>query len=107
MKVTVKGKEYNFEFESVWGPMYTYEEVTQGKLPFTPSKTLCLHILFWCILLRANPGGIMDLEEFLVCLNDLDLAAKLMDYYRKRMLVLSETTEPVEAETEEEGKKKD
>ena len=66
MKVTIKGQEYNFTFDSVWGPMYLYEEVAGEKMPFNPRKTACLHLLFYCILLRSNPGLDLTLEEFLI-----------------------------------------
>ena len=67
MKVTIKGQEYNFTFDSVWGPMYLYEEVAGEKMPFNPRKTACLHLLFYCILLRSNPGLDLTLEEFKSC----------------------------------------
>lgn len=56
MKVKIKGVEYEFSFDSVWGPIYTYEELAGSKLPFDANRMLCLHILYYCILLRANPG---------------------------------------------------
>ena len=77
MKVTIKGQEYNFTFDSVWGPMYLYEEVAGEKMPFNPRKTACLHLLFYCILLRSNPGL------------DLTLANAMRDYYVARMDVLT------------------
>ena len=103
MKVTIKGQEYNFTFDSVWGPMYLYEEVAGEKMPFNPRKTACLHLLFYCILLRSNPGLDLTLEEFLIALNDLTLANAMRDYYVKRMDVL---TRFVSAEAEQEDDKK-
>lgn len=103
MKVTIKGQEYNFTFDSVWGPMYLYEEVAGEKMPFNPRKTACLHLLFYCILLRSNPGFDVSLEEFLIALNNLELANSMRDYYAKRMDVL---TGFVSAEAEQEGDKK-
>ena len=103
MKVTIKGQEYNFTFDSVWGPMYLYEEVAGEKMPFNPRKTACLHLLFYCILLRSNPGLDVSLEEFLIALNDLNMANAMRDYYEKRMDVL---TGLVSAEAEQEGDKK-
>ena len=38
MKVTIKGQEYNFTFDSVWGPMYLYEEVAGDKMPSTQER---------------------------------------------------------------------
>lgn len=89
MKVTIKGREYDFSFGSVWGPMYLYEEIAGEKLPFDPRKTACLHLLFYCILLRSNPGLDVSLEEFLLSLNDLNMANAMRDYYVKRMDVLT------------------
>lgn len=89
MKVTIKGQEYNFTFDSVWGPMYLYEEIAGEKMPFNPRKTACLHLLFYCILLRSNPGLDVSLEEFLISLNDLDMANAMREYYVKRMDVLT------------------
>lgn len=103
MKVTIKGREYEFSFDSVWGPMYLYEEVAGDKMPFDPRKTACLHLLFYCILLRSNPGLDLTLEEFLISLNDLNMANAMRDYYVTRMDVL---TGFVSAEAEREGDKK-
>ena len=89
MKVTIKGKEYEFGFDSVWGPMYLYEEIAGEKMPFDPRKTACLHLLFYCILLRSNPGLDVELEEFLLSLNNLDMANAMREYYVKRMNVLT------------------
>ena len=106
MKVTIKGQEYNFTFDSVWGPMYLYEEVAGEKMPFDPRKTACLHLLFYCILLRSNPGLDVTLDEFLLSLNNLKMANEMRDYYVKRMDVLSGLSSD-EAETEESDKKKE
>lgn len=89
MKVTIKGQEYNFTFDSVWGPMYLYEEVAGEKMPFNPRKTACLHLLFYCILLRSNPGLDLTLDDFLIALNDLNLANAMRNYYVTRMDVLT------------------
>ena len=103
MKVTIKGQEYNFTFDSVWGPMYLYEEMAGEKLPFDPRKTACLHVLFYCILLRSNPGIDLTLEDFLLSLNNLDMANAMRNYYVNRMDVL---TGFASAEAEQEGDKK-
>lgn len=105
MKVTIKGKEYEFGFDSVWGPMYLYEEIAGDKMPFDLRKTACLHLLFYCILLRSNPGFDVELEEFLFSLNDLDMANSMRDYYVKRMNVLTGMSSD-EAESESSGDKK-
>lgn len=106
MKVTIKGQEYNFTFDSVWGPMYLYEEMAGEKMPFDPRKTACLHLLFYCILLRSNPGLDLTLEEFLLSLNNLDMANAMRNYYVNRMDVLTGFAS-AEDETEEGDKKKE
>lgn len=106
MKVTIKGKEYNFTFDSVWGPMYLYEEMAGDKMPFNPRKTACLHLLFYCILLRSNPGLDLTLEDFLLSLNNLDMANAMRDYYVTRMDVLTSLS-GAEAESEVGDKKKE
>ena len=106
MKVTIKGKEYNFGFDSIWGPMYLYEEMAGEKIPFDPRKTVCMHIFFYCILIRSNPGLDVTLDEFLLSLNDLKMANEMRDYYVKRMDVLSDLSSD-EAEREEGDKKKE
>ena len=103
MKVTIKGQEYNFTFDSVWGPMYLYEEIAGDKMPFDPRKTACLHLLFYCILLRSNPGLDLTLEDFLLSLNNLELANAMRGYYVNRMDVL---TGFVSDEAEQESDKK-
>lgn len=104
MKVKIYAKEYNFEFDSVFGPLYTYEEVAGDKLPFNPQKSLCLHVLFWCILLRANDNFTLGLEEFMLALNDLELVRSMNDYYVHRMAVLTSTAETVEADPDDKKK---
>lgn len=106
MKVTIKGQEYDFTFDSVWGPMYLYEEIAGDKMPFNPTKTACLHLLFYCILLRSNPGLGVSLEEFLMSLNNLEMATAMREYYVKRMDVLTGFAGD-EADTGESDKKKE
>ena len=105
MKVTIKGKEYNFGFDSIWGPMYLYEEIAGEQMPFDPRKTACQHLLFYCILLRANPGLDVTLEEFILSLNNLEMAKAMREYYVKRMDVLSGLTSD-KAEEDQKGDKK-
>lgn len=104
MKVKIYTKEYNFEFDSVFGPLYTYEEVAGDKLPFNPKKSLCMHVLFWCILLRANENFTLGLDDFLNALNDVDLVRSMNDYYVKRMEILTSTAETVEAAPDDKKK---
>ena len=105
IEVTIKGKVYKFGFDSVWGPMYLYEEIAGEKIPFNPRKTMCLHLLFYCILMRANPGLDIELEEFLLCLNDVRMATSMAEYYSKRMSVLTGITSGDEAYSDSNKKK--
>jgi hypothetical protein len=105
MEVVIKGQKWKFEFDGVWGPLYTYEEVCGPALPFDPKKTICLHVMWWCILLRANEGCTVTLDEFIEALNDMRLVEALRDYYSQRMEVL--TTVHEEAAQPETDKKKD
>jgi hypothetical protein len=107
MEVKIKGRVYRFEFDSVWGPLYTYEEVCGERLPFDAKKTICLHILFWCILFRANKDFTLTVDEFVQALNDVQLAIQMRDYYVKRMGVLTEGAMTDDEAEGDEGKKKD
>lgn len=88
MEVWIKGQKYQFGFDSIWGPLYMYEEVCGDNLPYNPHKTLCMHIMWWCILVRSNPGCTLQLDDFLQALNDMALVVQLRDYYVQRMNVL-------------------
>lgn len=89
MKILIKGQEYDFSFENIWGPIYSYEVLAGEKLPFNPHRTLCMHILYYSILLRANPGMTLTFDEFMSAINDVRLVNKMAEYYVKRMEVLS------------------
>ena len=104
MLVTIKNKSYNFEFGSVWGPLYTYEELFGEKLPFSANRTLCIHLMLYCILVRCNSDLDLVLDEFLESLNDMKLEHELREYYIRRMEVLTSCVSP---EDTEENKKKD
>ena len=90
MKVIIKGREYEFDFGSVWGPTYTYEVLTSMQLPYNPQSTLCNHIMCYGILVRSNPGMTLGFEEFIEALNDVKLSKQLLDYYFKRLGVLAQ-----------------
>lgn len=102
MKVKIGDKEYEFSFDSIWGPMYTYEVIAGKKLPFDPRKTLCIHIMYYCILLRANEDFTLSFEDFMLALNNISLVNAMSDYYAKRMEVLTG-----EAEDENEKKRRE
>lgn len=106
MKIRIKGKEYEWGFDSVWGPMYMYEVVTDGKLPYDAGKSLCNHVLWWCILWQSNEGCDVTLDDWLVALNDLDLCRRLAEAYAQRMQALNDLAAVEAAGTSEEGKKK-
>lgn len=99
MKVTICDREYEFSFDSVWGPMYTYEVIAGKRLPFDPRSTLCVHVMYYCILLRANKDFTLSFEDFMIALNNIGLVNAMSDYYAKRMEVLT-------GEAEDAGEKK-
>jgi hypothetical protein len=105
MKVTIKGVEYEFAFDSVWGPMYLYEEMTD--VAFEPKKTRCMHLMFYAILMLSNSGMTLTLEEFILALNDVQLAKSMMEYYTQRMAVLTTGARAEVEQPDEDGKKKD
>lgn len=106
MIVTIKGKKYTFEFDSVWGPLYMYEEVCGETLPFDARKTICMHVLWWCILARANKDFTLRLDDFLQALNDLKLVNELRRYYSERMEILGAGANDSKEESESEDRKK-
>lgn len=106
MKVKINGKEYSFEIDGVWGMMYTYEQLVGDKLPYDANSTLCMHILFWCILLRCNEGFDLGLDEFLSALSDVELATKMKEEFYARMEVLNESARIKNSGAGEEDKKK-
>lgn len=107
MKVKIKDKEYDFSFDSVWGPIYTYEEIAGSRLPFDPRKTMCMHILFYCILLKANKDFTLELEDFMKALDDMSLATSMNKYYNDRMAVLTIGDHEDQEKVEGDNKKKD
>ena len=107
MKIKIKGADYEFSFDGVWGPIYTYEQLVGDKLPFDARRMMCLHILYYCILLRANPGMTLTLDEFFEALNDISLVAKMADYYSKRMEVLTGNEDSKDTQGLCDDKKKD
>lgn len=100
MKIVIKGKEYEFSFDSIWGPLYSYEVIVGKKLPFNPAITLCMHIMYYCVLLRANPDFDLTFDDFIESLNDVKLVNAMSKYYANRMNVLTES------DREDEKKKK-
>lgn len=106
MKIRIKGKEYEWGFDSVWGPMYLYEVVTDGKLPYDGGKTLCNHVLWWCILYQSNEGCDVSLDDWLQALNDLELVAKLATEFAQRMQALNDLAALEHAGKSQENDKK-
>lgn len=109
MVVKIEGKEYEFSFDSVWGPLYTYEEIAGKRLPFDPRKMLCLHVLFYSILLKANEDFTLSLDDFMKALNDIQLVNSMSEYYNVRMAVLTAGEDEASElnESENDSKKKD
>ena len=101
MTVLIKGKEYEFSFDSIWGPLYTYEVMAGKSMPFNPESTLCLHIMYYCILYRANQDFTLSFDDYMESLNNIDLVRDMNKYYVERMEVLTEEA------NEDEKKKKE
>lgn len=88
IEIKIKGKKYKWGFDSVWGPTYAYEMVCGDKLPFDARKVLCLHVMWWCILMQSNEGCDVSLDEWMKAMNDVELAKRLGEEYAKRMQAL-------------------
>lgn len=88
MEIKIKGKKYKWGFDSVWGPTYAYEMVCGDKLPFDAKKVLCLHVMWWCILMQSNEGCDVSLDEWMKAMNDVSLAKRLGEEYARRMQAL-------------------
>lgn len=109
MEITVNGQVLQFNMQSWWGPMYIFEEVMDvahhPERRFDPTKTVHLHIMFYCILIDDNPGITITLEDFLKAVGDLNLHTSMMQYYDKRVAVLLDL-QPAPGENSEEPAKK-
>lgn len=103
IEIKIKGKVYKWGFDSVWGPMYAYEMVCGDKLPFDAKKVLCLHVMWWCILVQANEGCTLSLDEWMEAMNDVQLTKVLSVEYAARMQVLTDAATADNMRIEEEG----
>ena len=100
-KVTFAGREWNFGFRSIWGPLYAYE-VVQAQLgipDFDARKNVCRHVLFWLILREQNEDFNLTFDEFSEELNNLELVKELETIY-------SATMESLQAPERDENKGK-
>lgn len=104
MKIKIKDKEYEYSFDSIWGVIYDFETLTQGKVTYDGKIMLHNHIAIYGILLRKNEDFTMEFEEFVSALNDMKLANQLVSYFTKRMQLLSEVS--IAPEGEEPKKKR-
>ena len=93
MIITINGKEYEFNMSGWWGPQYRFEEIMNiGEYPerrFNPNITYHVHVMFYCVLLEDNDPLDLTFEEFLAALEDLNLNKQLMDFYSKRVEILT------------------
>ncbi len=99
--VTIKGKQYRFEFGNIWGPMYTYELLTQGRVPYDPGNMASNHIMYYGILCRCNEQIDLTFDEYLEALNDVELVKAMTSYYVKRMNVLQQAAKAETAAKEQ------
>ena len=106
MKVRIKGKDYEFRFDSVWGPLYTYEDIVGERMPYNPQKLMCVHVMLYCILLRCNEDIDVTLDEFLNALNDIKMEKAMREYYFRRTEELSRGVDEATENGQEEGDKK-
>lgn len=94
MKINIKGKEYNFEVRSWWGPMYKFEDLmSKGEHPertFNPSLTFHIHVMFYAVLLCDNEQLDLTLDDFLAALEDLTLCNSMSRYYAERVAILTQ-----------------
>jgi len=70
--------------------MYLYEVIAGKDMPFDPSRLLCLHLLFWCILCKANDGfaEAVSFEAFVRSLSPA-MSAALTEMYGEQAEALS------------------
>lgn len=104
MNVEIKGESLKFEIGSIWAVVYDFETLTDGRLAFDLSKTMCLHIAMYGVLLRCNPAMALTMDEFVEELNNIALCKAMTEHLVKRMSVLSQG-EAVAQAVEKEGKK--
>lgn len=103
MKVEIKGEKLNFEIGSIWGVVYDFETLTDGRMAFDLSRTAAVHIAMYGVLLRCNPGMVLTMEEFVEELNNITLAKAMTEHFVKRMECLSQGEQVAHA-VEDHGK---
>ena len=92
MKITIKGKEYQFNLTGWWGPQYQFEEIMNvaehPERKFNPMLILHMHVMYYCVLLCDNDNFDLTLDDFLEALNDITLANTLSEFYVQRCEIL-------------------
>lgn len=101
-EIEIYGKTYRFDFRTVWSPLYAYESGIGQSIPFDPSKLLCMHLLYYCILTISNKDFPLTLDDFLEALNDTELVFKLNKLYKEIMDDLEPVAQKVKREQNEE-----
>lgn len=93
MEITINGKQYQFNMSGWWGPQYRFEEIMNiaehPERRFNPNVTYHLHVMFYCVLMEDNEPFDLTFEEFLAALEDLNLNKQLMEFYTKRVEILT------------------
>ena len=107
MQIKIKKKTYNFEFDSLLGPLYLFQTTT-GRV-YEGGSVYDLYILFYAILHLSNEGLTLTFDEFCHALNDQKLLTRIQDYYVARTKALSDIAEEENGEQpgDETDKKKD
>lgn len=101
MQVRILKKTYNFEFDSLLGPLYLFQTTT-GRV-YEGGSVYDLYIVFYAILHLCNEGLTLTFDEFCHALNDQKLLTRIQDYYIKRVKALSDIAEEENGEQPEDG----
>lgn len=105
MKISIKKKIYDFEFDSLLGALYLFQTTT-GRI-YEGGNVVDLYVLWYAILHLCNEGITLTFDEFCHALNDSKLLGRIQDYYVARTKALSDIAEEENGEQPDDGKKKD
>ena len=105
MQISIKKKLYNFEFDSLLGPLYLFQTTT-GRV-YEGGNVYDLYILFYAILHLSNEGLTLTFDEFAHALNDQKLLNRIQTYYVERTKAISDLAEEENGEQPDDSKKKD
>jgi hypothetical protein len=106
MKVSIKKKIYDFEFDTLLGALYLFE--TSQHRVYDGGSVFDLYVLWYAILTLCNEGMTLTFQEFSNALNDQKLLKRIQDYYIERTQAIADLAEEENGEQPgDEGKKKD